>query len=112
MKETRTRQILKYLLLALYICYYSESNFFFHTHKFDWGTVTHSHAHIPYGTHSHTQAQCLTIASITNLFITLTAAFVLTVFFKVIRILYVADISPVAKYIHFYCPLRGPPVSA
>lgn len=111
MKEKRTRQLFNYLLLALYICYYSESNFFFHTHTFEWGTVTHSHPYIPSGGHTHSQTQCLAIASLTNLLVTFTAAFVVAVFFKVIRILDVADIFPVARYIRFYCPLRGPPVS-
>ncbi|MEG0519394.1 MAG: hypothetical protein RR555_11115 [Bacteroidales bacterium] len=111
MKEIRKRQLFNYLLLALYICYYSESNFFFHTHTFDWGTVTHSHPYIPSGGHTHSQTQCLVIASLTNLIVTLTATFVVAVFFKVVWILYVAGILPAAKYIRLYCPLRGPPVS-
>jgi hypothetical protein len=48
----KRKKILSLLLLALFVSYYANTTFFIHTHKFDWGEVTHSHPYTS-GTHSH-----------------------------------------------------------
>lgn len=62
--------ILKFLLLALFVVYYSESTLFLHTHHYKYYSVTHSH---PYKSdsagnpiHTHSEEQLLTIHQLTN----------------------------------------------
>ena len=39
------KKIVSVFLLALYVGYYASTHFFVHTHKFTFGTVSHSHLH-------------------------------------------------------------------
>lgn len=61
------RRIIGLVFLVLYMCHHLSFNFFYHTHYFSWGTVTHSHPYIPSGgssDHTHTPVQCSFINSI------------------------------------------------
>ena len=58
-------KIAKWLMVVLFMSYYFSTTLFYHTHHFQWGTVTHSHPYIPFEggmpSHSHTAEQCATI---------------------------------------------------
>ena len=41
----KAKKIVLLFLLVLYTSYYVSTSFFFHTHKYTWGTVFHSHVH-------------------------------------------------------------------
>jgi len=104
----------KWMLVILFLNYYISSTMFYHTHHFNWGTVTHSHPYLPFGktttNHTHTPFQCQTISVLSNIILTclVVAAFI----FKLTQIkrIYI----PVYRY-KSYCPLifsplRAPPV--
>lgn len=104
-------QILKYLLVALFVSYYCESTFFLHTHNFDWGTVTHSHPYMPTGSHSHTSAQCQTIESLANLLFTLVATAFIVATIRVIVLSATPDLRRITRRLVRNYSLRAPPVS-
>lgn len=60
-------KILKLLLLAFFIAYYSTSTLFVHTHKYAGGTITHSHPFLPSAKHSHTTSEYQLIDHINHL---------------------------------------------
>ena len=41
-------KIAKWLMVVLFMSYYFSTTLFYHTHHFQWGTVTHSHPYIPF----------------------------------------------------------------
>lgn len=57
----KRRFILGTYLLAAYLCFVLSASCFIHTHRFEWGTVTHSHP-FPMGGHTHSQASCQLIS--------------------------------------------------
>ncbi|MEG1463788.1 MAG: hypothetical protein RSC11_02650 [Mucinivorans sp.] len=107
----RAFNILKYLLVALFVSYYAESTLFFHTHTFSWGTVTHSHPYMPSAAHSHTTTECQTIQLLTNLVFTSTGTIFVAVTFRVITLLYRPRLHSWARYLLENTSLRGPPLS-
>lgn len=73
--------VLRVLLVALFLSYYGGTTLFYHTHYFSWGIVTHSHPYFPFDhekpMHSHSEAQCQTIAQLSFFLLVLgTVAFV------------------------------------
>ncbi|MEF9932429.1 MAG: hypothetical protein RSC28_00540 [Bacteroidales bacterium] len=109
--KNKAIKILQYLLLALFVSYYCESTLFIHTHNFNWGKVTHSHPYLPNSSHSHSEAQCLTIASLNNITFTVIAIAAIMVTVRVITLQYVPCIHSVIRYTLRNCSLRAPPVS-
>jgi len=76
----KIKKTVSLLFLALYVTYYGGTNFFFHTHRFTNGIITHSHPHAS-GTHSHSANDLQLINIFTNtLFISATVLFLLTLF--------------------------------
>lgn len=73
LKMSRAKRIMAAFLVVLFATYYCESTLFVHTHRFLWGDVTHSHP-FAQGEHSHSQAECIFISTLTNMVLTLTAA--------------------------------------
>ena len=69
--KQRMLNIVRVLLLALFVSYWCGTSLLYHTHYFAWGTVTHSHPFLPTGDgmpgHSHTEAQCETLAQLSTL---------------------------------------------
>lgn len=65
----KTGRLIGGLLVVIYLLHHVSYNYFFHTHHFAWGTVTHSHPYLPAdgGTgHTHTTAQCSLINYISS----------------------------------------------
>ena len=62
----KTKKAVSVLLVALFTSYYVSSYFFYHTHVYEWGIVTHSH---PYSSssHSHTANTLQLINCLANL---------------------------------------------
>ena len=61
----KTKKTVSLFFVALLISYYASSHFFYHTHKYAWGTVTHSHPYTS-GTHSHSANVLQIINSLTT----------------------------------------------
>lgn len=104
-------KILRYAVIAIFVSYYAESTLFFHSHTFEWGTVTHSHPYMPGSAHSHSSSECETIHSLNNILFTIVAA--VAVFVTVVECctLYSRPLQSVTNHITVNCSLRAPPVS-
>lgn len=105
-------KILKVLLLALFVGYYSSSMFFTHTHYSDWGVITHSHPYLPSGSHTHATLEYQLIEHLSNL--------VLIVIFSLLVVLCLPVILNRYNTLNQLCILRiytpsikqrGPPIS-
>jgi hypothetical protein len=94
-------------MLLLFFSYYISTTSFYHTHRYSWGYVTHSHFYLlintgdqPAPSHQHTLAQIYTIA------------FPMLKKLEIIRRIY----SLVRKYRAFpryiYLSSRAPPLSS
>ena len=76
---SKTKHILTFILLGLYVSYYASATLFVHTHEYAWGTQTHSHPHSSHS-HAHSAEALLLIDNLTNLlFVGGVAVFSLTV---------------------------------
>lgn len=104
-------KIVKFLVIAIYVSYYCESHFFFHTHVFSWGTVTHSHPYMPSGGHSHSVVECQTIASLTNMFSTLVDTMFIAIACLFFILLHTNTLRSIVGSIIKNPSLRAPPVS-
>ena len=62
----KIKKIVSLFLLALFVSYYVSTNFFIHTHSYDYGTITHSHPYTS-GTHTHSSSAFQLINNLTNL---------------------------------------------
>jgi hypothetical protein len=107
--------MVKCLLAALFLSYYLSATCFVHTHRFSWGTVTHSHLMFPFGDgatgHSHSQAQCFTMAVLANVVFTFTAFFILRTTFIIKIIRFKEKIAKTFSRL-ISSQLRAPPVYA
>lgn len=54
--------IVKYVLIVVFVYYYVGNTAFVHTHVVDHFLVTHSHPYLPGMHHSHTEAQWETVS--------------------------------------------------
>jgi hypothetical protein len=106
-------------MLLLFFSYYISTTSFYHTHRYSWGYVTHSHFYLlintgnqPTPSHQHTVAQIYTIAFLSYIAFTLLIAFPILKKLEIIRRIY----SLVRKYRAFpryiYLPSRAPPLSS
>lgn len=103
---------LRYLLMALFVSYYCGSTLFVHTHTFDWGTITHSHPYMPTGGgHSHTAAECVTIASLTTLLFTIVGAISVVLAVRCVTLFHTPCSKSAARHLLENASLRAPPVS-
>ena len=102
------------MLVILFLSYYISTVAFYHTHYFNWGTVTHSHPYFPFdkdsANHTHTPIECQTISLLSNLVLAVAVA---AVFFSrpiIIQKIYVWVRSFVSHSQLRYFHLRAPPV--
>ncbi len=106
------RKIAGIFLVALFVSYYCECTLFVHTHYFLWGKVTHSHPFLPSADgHSHTEAECQTIASLSDIVVTsfTGVGFTLTVLFVLTAVILVRPVHSIVRHLRFNRPLRAPP---
>lgn len=108
MKE-KVFKILKYALVALFVSYYCESTFFFHSHTFTWGTVTHSHPYNPNTSHSHTSAEFQTISQLSSILCTLAQLLSVLAVAVGALVLFSSKNQSTLKQTIIYCSLRAPP---
>lgn len=69
----RVKDIFGWLLIALFVSYYSGATLFPHTHSYTWGTVTHSHPYLPSAHHTHSSTALQAIHIITSFVFALSA---------------------------------------
>lgn len=106
------RKIAGIFLVALFVSYYCECTLFVHTHYFQWGKVTHSHPFLPSaGGHSHTEAECQTIASLSDIAVTSSAGagFTFTVLFVLTAVILVRPVHSTVRHLRSSRPQRAPP---
>lgn len=106
------RKIAGIFLVALFVSYYCECTLFVHTHYFIWGKVTHSHPFLPSADgHSHTEAECQTIASLSHIVVESFAGMsvTLTVLFVLTAVMLVPPVHSLARHIRCNRTLRAPP---
>ncbi|MEG2555913.1 MAG: hypothetical protein RSA53_07465, partial [Odoribacter sp.] len=109
--KKKVTQILKFLLLALFLSYYCESTLFVHTHVFDWGTVTHSHPYLPNSGHTHTAGQCQSISFLSNIFFTLIDSIAFVVAVRILVRQHIPCRCFSTRLVADNCSLRAPPAS-
>ena len=104
----------KWMLVILFLSYYISTTMFYHTHDFNWGTVTHSHPYLPSNSeapsHTHTPVQCQTISFLSYLLLTLSfvAAFFCNI--GIVKKIYIRIYSCKSLFQPVFSPLRAPPV--
>lgn len=108
--KQRAFNILKYLLVTLFVSYYCQSTLFVHTHDFEWGQVTHSHPYMPSGSHSHSWAQCQTLDALTNILFTIVAATVIATVLRSITICHAPHLRGTARHLIEHSSDRAPPI--
>ena len=107
-------KIAKWLMVVLFMSYYFSTTLFYHTHHFQWGTVTHFHPYIPFEggmpSHSHTAEQCATIGLLSAIVLWIAVAPSLLFARTIVTPIYVFF----SRYVsHLRLPgilLRAPPV--
>ena len=113
MKRTLVKTA-KWMLVMLFLSYYISSTMLYHTHDFEWGTVTHSHPYLPFDSdasnHSHTLVQCQAISFLSYLLLALT--FVVAFFYAAnsVKIIFIRIFSCKSLFQPLFSPLRAPPV--
>jgi hypothetical protein len=105
------------LMLSLFLSYYISTTSFYHTHRYYWGCITHSHFYHLFGSkgnpvnHQHTTDQFQTIAFLSHIVFACVVAAVVAFKAVVVRLV----ILPVRRYVShtrlIHSPLRAPPLS-
>ena len=103
-----------WMLIMLFLSYYVSISTFYHTHHFNWGTVTHSHPYVPFGqgsaNHTHTPIQCQTISVLSNLLLIFSVISVFIFKTGIVQKIYVRVYSFISCFKPIFSSLRAPPV--
>jgi len=112
------KQIIKYLLIILFIGYYSSISFFVHTHIVEGKNITHSHPYIPFKSnktpeYNHTTNELLLFQVLSNFLIFSNAFFFgFIIYQKVLKELVLTKEIVFYKKLIFFTSngLRAPPL--
>ena len=103
-----------WILVVLFLSYYVSATMFYHTHYFNWGTVTHSHPYFPFdkdsANHTHTPAQCQVISFLTNLLLIFSIISVFICKTVIVQKIYLRVRSFTSCFNIIFSPLRAPPL--
>lgn len=115
MKQTM-KNILGYLLIALYMCFAVSTSMFIHTHYYDGESIVYSHPFLmgEGGTlnHTHTASQSVFIHHISSsLLLVISSAVVIAVLFITLSKEYRHEIQAGTSRFTLYFLLRAPPTN-
>jgi len=106
----KTKKILSFFLVALFMSYYASTTFFFHSHDCKNGIVTHSHPYTS-ATHTHSANALQLIESLTTTFFVLGGVVFAIMLFLISReFLYSFYKQHTLNSLIGSNPLRAPPV--